>query len=82
LLQIAGRPVWWIILFLIPIVNIVIAIMVTNDLSKAFGHGVGFTLGLIFLAEIFLPILAFGGSKYVGPGGKVMAATPVMSYGR
>ncbi len=69
LLQVAGRPVWWIILFLIPIVNIVFAIITLNDLSKSFGHGVGYTLGLTFLSIIFFPILAFGGSQYIGPRG-------------
>ena len=39
-----------------------------HKLSKAFGHGFGFTLGLIFLNPIFLMILAFGkDSQYVGP---------------
>jgi hypothetical protein len=36
-------------------------------LSKSFGHGVGFTLGLIFLSVIFYYILAFGSSTYRGP---------------
>ena len=35
-------------------------------LSKAFGHGVGFTVGLFFLRPIFLLILGFGGSVYLG----------------
>jgi hypothetical protein len=51
-------------------VNIIFLIIVLNDLSKSFGHGVGFTLGLIFLGFIFLPVLAFGGSKYVGPAAR------------
>jgi hypothetical protein len=67
-LRIIGRPWWWIFLYLIPLVDIVIYIIVENDLSKSFGHGVGFTLGLIFLSAIFIPILAFGSSQYVGPG--------------
>ena len=33
-------------------------------LAKAFGKGVGFALGLIFLNVIFLPILAFGSAEY------------------
>lgn len=66
LLQITGHSGWTILLFLIPFVNIVFGIIVYNDLSKAFGHGVGFMLGLLFLTPIFYPILAFGGSKYVG----------------
>ena len=78
LLKVVGRPGWWLILYFIPLVNIVILIVVYNDLSKSFGHGVGFTLGLIFLSLIFLYILAFGSSTYRGPsaapGG--MAAPP------
>ena len=37
-----------------------------NKLSKAFGHGAGFTLGLIFLNPIFILILGFGSSRYLG----------------
>ncbi len=65
LLKIAGRPWWWILLLLIPFVNFIVLIVVMNDLSKAFGHGLGFTLGLIFLSPIFYLILGFGGSRYV-----------------
>jgi hypothetical protein len=68
-LQVVGRPLWWFILLLIPFVNIVVGIIVINDLSKSFGHKIGFTLGLLFLSIIFFPILAFGGSQYVGPRG-------------
>jgi uncharacterized protein DUF5684 len=66
-LKIVGRPWWWLLLLFIPLVNIVIAFILVNDLSKAFGHGIGYTLGLIFLSIIFIPILGFGGSQYVGP---------------
>jgi hypothetical protein len=67
LLEIVGKPWWWIILMLIPIVNIVFVIIIMNNLSKVFGHGVGFTLGLIFLSFIFIPILALGSSQYTAP---------------
>ena len=70
LLKVVGRPWWWIFLFIIPFVNIIIAIIVLNDLSKSFGHGIGFTLGLLFLSFIFIPVLGFGGSQYVGPAAK------------
>jgi hypothetical protein len=36
-------------------------------MAKVFGHGVGFGVGLLFLSPIFLPILAFDGSTYLGP---------------
>ena len=78
LLKVVGRPGWWLLLLLIPIVNVVCLIIVMNDLSKSFGHGVGFTLGLIFLSLIFIYILAFGSSTYRGPAGAPggMAAPP------
>lgn len=69
LLEIVGKPVWWIVLFFIPIVNLVVAIMLTHQLSLSFGKDVGFTIGLIFLGFIFYPLLGFGDAQYVGPGG-------------
>ena len=74
ILKIVGRPGWWLILYFIPIVNIVILIIVMVDLSKSFGHGVGFALGLIFLGWIFWLILGFGSSRYLGPAAAVGAA--------
>lgn len=67
LLQIVERPVWWIVLMLIPFVNIVFAVIVTHDLSKSFGRGVGTTLLLIFLPYIGYPLLGFGDATYQGP---------------
>lgn len=66
-LEIIGKPWWWIFLFLIPIVNIIFLIIALNGLSKSFGYGVGFTLGLLFLSPIFVLILGFGDAKYIGP---------------
>ena len=70
LLEIVGKPWWWIFLFLIPFVNIIFMIWMINLLSLSFGKGTGFTLGLLFLGIIFYPILGFGSAQYVGPAGK------------
>ncbi len=67
LTQIVGRPWWWLILLVIPFINIIFSIILCNDLSKAFGRGLGTTLGLIFLGFIFIPILGFGSAQYQGP---------------
>jgi hypothetical protein len=67
LLEIVGKPTWWVLLYLIPFVNIIISIIVLHNLSKVFGQDVGFTLGLIFLPFIFYPILAFGKYSYTDP---------------
>lgn len=53
-------------------VSIVFAVITFIDyykLSKSFGHGFGFFLGLVFLNPIFMLILAFGSSQYIGPNG-------------
>jgi len=70
MLKIVGKPWWWIFLLCIPIVNIVFGIWMVNLLSKSFGKGVGFTIGLLLLSFIFYPILGLGGAQYVGPAGK------------
>jgi hypothetical protein len=69
-LEIIGKPLWWFIMFLIPAVNFVFLIWAVNLFSKSFGKGVGYTLGLIFLPFIFLPLLAFGDATYTDPAGK------------
>jgi hypothetical protein len=66
-LEIVNKPVWWIILVLIPFVNIVILIMLTHRLSLSFGQGVGFTILLVLVGFIGYPVLAFGDYKYIGP---------------
>jgi hypothetical protein len=68
LLQVAGKPGWWILLLLIPLVNIVVFILMYAGVARNFGKGVGFTLGLIFLAFIFFPILAWGSAEYSPQG--------------
>jgi hypothetical protein len=67
LLEIVGKPWWYLLLMLIPIVNIVILIMVMIALAKVFGKDSGFAVGLILLSIIFMAILAFGDAKYLGP---------------
>jgi hypothetical protein len=74
LLQICGKPVWWIILLLIPIVSLIIAIILCVALAQVFGKGVGFAIGLFLLGIVFFPMLAFGSAQYVGPDGAAPAA--------
>lgn len=64
LLEIVCKPIWWFILLLIPLVNIIVLIIVLIELAKRFGKGVGFAIGMLILPFIFYPMLAFGDSKY------------------
>jgi hypothetical protein len=68
-LEIIGKPWWWILMFLIPIINIVFAVWMINLLAKSFGKSSGFTIGLIFLPFIFYPIIGLGDATYQGPAG-------------
>lgn len=67
MIKIAGKPGWWLILYFVPVVNLIIHIIVSISFARAFGRSVAFGLILIWL---FLPIgaliLGFGKSKYVG----------------
>lgn len=69
-LQIVGRPIWWFILLLIPLVNIIIMIILIIDFAKSFGKGVGFAILAIFFGFITMPMIAFGSATYQGPSAK------------
>ena len=64
LILIANRPGWWILFFLIPIVNVVVAILVTIGVANKFGKGSLFGVGMVFLPFIFYPLLAFTNTNY------------------
>lgn len=66
LIEIAGKPIWWVLLFFIPLVNMIVAILVCIEVAKNFGQGAGFGIGLAFLGVIFFPILGFGSATYRG----------------
>ena len=71
LLDIAGKPWWWIFVFLlgaIPVVGyilvLVVMILIYYSVAVNFGKGGGFTVGLVLLPIVFFPILAFGSAEY------------------
>ncbi len=66
MLEIARKPMWWLLLLFVPIANFVVLIIINIEIAKAFGKGTGFGLGLAFLSFIFYPILGFGDAQYEG----------------
>jgi len=66
LLRIIGKPWWWLLMMIIPFVNIIYAIWAVNLLSKSFGKSEGYTVGMIFLPFIFYPMLGFGSAEHQG----------------
>lgn len=45
----------------------VLTVMLYHRLSKAFGHGFGYTVGIMFLPFIFVLLLGVGRSRYTRP---------------
>lgn len=68
-LRIVGYSPWYLLLFFVPLVNIVFAIIVAYRLAKSFGYGVGMTI-LEFVAGIGILIMGFGSAEYLGPNGE------------
>ncbi len=66
-LEVVGRPPWWLLLLLIPGVQIIVVCVLGIDLAKSFGKGAAFGIGLAFGTLIFAPMLAFGDASYQGP---------------
>jgi hypothetical protein len=68
LLKIAGRPGWWLLLYLIPIVNVVASLIVSIDVAKAFDKSAAFgVIGLWIFSVIGYMILGYGDAVYHGP---------------
>lgn len=65
LLRIVKKPVMWIFLLFIPVINLIFAIWICNLLSLRFGKKEGFTIGLILLPFIFFPLLGLSKLKYI-----------------
>ncbi|ANQ50206.1 signal peptidase I [Flammeovirga yaeyamensis] len=70
LLEIVGKPWWWVLLFLIPVVNIILFIYVTHLFATSYGKDIIYTIGLLLLPFVFGVLMAFDNdTRYVGPTG-------------
>lgn len=66
MLQIAQRPMWWLIFWLVPIVNIasiVFSFIVWIDIAKRLGKTAIFGVLAVLIPVIFMPYLAFSGDN-------------------
>jgi hypothetical protein len=63
--KVAGKPGWWVLLMLIPLVNLIVFIMLCIEIAQKFGKSSGFGVGMALLAPIFWPMLGFGDAKYM-----------------
>jgi hypothetical protein len=58
MLKIGGKPWHWFLLMCIPLVGLYWAIAGLNAFVKSFGYSSGYTVGVMFLPMIFLPMKA------------------------
>ena len=51
---------------ILSIIHLIVTFRIMYKFSVAFGHGIGYTFGLTLLSTIFILILGFGNSEYLG----------------
>jgi hypothetical protein len=70
LTKMAGRPGWWVVMLMIPLVNLAFAFVLAIDIAKAFGQSTVFGVVLLFLlGGVGYLVLGFGNYSYLGAPG-------------
>lgn len=67
ILKIAGKPGWWLLLYFVPIVNIIFAFITYIALAQSFGRSALFGFFLLGLIPVGWFVLAFGSDTYKKP---------------
>jgi hypothetical protein len=67
MLEIIGKPIWWLVMLLIPCANIVFFFMINIELAKRFGKDTLYGVLMTLFGVIMYPILAFGDAVYTPP---------------
>lgn len=65
-IKIAGRPGWWVLLLIVPLINLLVTLVVAIDVSERFGKGTVFGIALWVLPYFLIPVLGFGTATYRG----------------
>lgn len=66
LLKAINRPMWWIVLLFIPMLDLIVTFIIITELLRGFGKGTLFSIGTVLFPFIFWPIIAFGRAEYHG----------------
>ena len=64
LVRISGKPIWWFVMLLIPVVQIVFGFLVCVGIAQRFGKSALFGVGLLLLAPVFWLVLGAGDARY------------------
>lgn len=79
MLEIINKPKWQIILLFVPFVNIIVSVQVMYQLAKSFRKSTAFSILTAFFPFIFIPIIAFSDSEYIGINQEAMLGTSYAS---
>ena len=66
MMQIIKKPLWWVIILFVPIVDIVFVILIVYNLVIRFGQPGWHVILALFLGIIYYPYLAFSKAEYQG----------------
>ncbi|MBX3056124.1 MAG: signal peptidase I [Anaerolineae bacterium] len=69
MVKLSGRPGWWMLMFFVPILNLVIWLMVALDTAYAFGKTTLTGILLFFLPWVMYLVLGFSDATYRKPSG-------------
>ena len=67
MVEMIGKPMWWVIMLIVPCTAIVWVWMFYIELAKCFGKSAGFGVCMVFFPFICIPILGFGSAQYQRP---------------
>ncbi|CAN5519129.1 hypothetical protein BH10ACT3_BH10ACT3_12490 [soil metagenome] len=70
--KLAGKEWWWVILLIIPCINIIAAFILAQSTAKLFAKEIGWTIFLFLLPGLAHLVLAFGSAQYAGPQEKAI----------
>lgn len=65
--KMTGRPYWWALLWLIPIVGLIPHVILSVELARSFGKSALFGLGFAVFPPLFVIPLGLGDARYLGP---------------
>ena len=72
---VARLGVLWFVLVLVPVVQIIAAILVNLEVARRFGKSEAYGLGLSILGFIFYPLLGFNSDQYQEGEGTPLRST-------
>jgi hypothetical protein len=64
LARVAGAPMWTVLMYFVPVLNVFTALAHAFLVARRFGKTPLFGLGLFFFAFLFWPILGMGSARY------------------